>query len=57
MLCLSCAVVCCGRAGAGELIHSLLVQEQAAVMGVLEGQQQQPEQPDMQKELIQRIKL
>jgi predicted component of type VI protein secretion system len=42
-------------AGAGELIHSLLAQEQAAAMDALDGEQ--PEQPDLQKELIQRIKL
>jgi hypothetical protein len=46
---------------AGELIQSLLGHdEQAAVIDALEGQQQQqqpPEQPDIQRQLLDRIKV
>jgi hypothetical protein len=43
--------VLCVFFAAGELIQSLLAQEQAAVVDVL------AEQPDIQKDLIKRIKL
>lgn len=53
--CVLCrAVLCRVLFAAGELIQSLLAQEQAAVVDVLA---QQPEQPDMQRELIKRIQL
>lgn len=42
---------CCSAAG--DIIQSLLAQEQAAVVDVLEVQ---PEQPNLQKELIKRIR-
>lgn len=51
------AVMCCVMFVAGELIQSLLAHEQAAVIDALEGQQQQPEQPEIKQQLLQQIKV